>query len=131
MFVSWQATLTSLLVGVLMLRLLHQLIRATRKAGTKQTQLMRHLLTYLSDVLGSVKSLKAMARDNVAEAILRDQTKQLEKATRREIMAREALMALQEPILATLIATGLYLALSIWELSLPAVMVMVFYSRAF
>lgn len=126
MFVSWQATLTSLLVGVLMLRLLHQLIRATRKAGTKQTQLMRHLLTYLSDVLGSVKSLKAMARDNVAEAILRDQTKQLEKATRREIMAREALMALQEPILATLIATGLYLALSIWELSLPAVMVMVF-----
>ncbi|WP_090962276.1 ABC transporter ATP-binding protein [Nitrosospira sp. Nsp18] len=126
MFVSWQATLTSLLVGVLMLRLLHQLIRATRKAGTKQTQLMRHLLTYLSDVLGSVKSLKAMARDNVAEAILRDQTKQLEKATRREIMAREALMALQEPILATLIASGLYLALSIWELSLPAVMVMVF-----
>jgi ATP-binding cassette subfamily C protein len=126
MFVSWQATLTSLLVGVVMLRLLHQLIRATRKAGTRQTQLMRHLLTYLSDVLGSVKSLKAMARDNVAEAILRDQTKQLEKATRREIMAREALMALQEPILATLIASGLYLALSIWELSLPAVMVMVF-----
>jgi ATP-binding cassette subfamily C protein len=126
MFVSWQATLTSLLVGVVMLRLLHQLIRATRRAGTKQTQLMRHLLTYLSDVLGSVKSLKAMARDNVAEAILRDQTKQLEKATRREIMAREALMALQEPILATLIASGLYLALSIWELSLPAVMVMVF-----
>ena len=126
MFVSWQATLTSLLVGVVMLRLLHQLIRATRRAGGKQTQLMRHLLTYLSDVLGSVKSLKAMARDNVAEAILRDQTKQLEKATRREIMAREALMALQEPILATLIASVLYLALSIWELSLPAVMVMVF-----
>ncbi|MBA4142110.1 MAG: ABC transporter ATP-binding protein [Nitrosospira sp.] len=126
MFVSWQATLTSFLVGIVILRLLHQLIRATRKAGTKQTHLLRHLLTYLSDVLGSVKSLKAMARDNVAEAILRDQTKQLEKATRREIMAREALMALQEPILATLMAIGLYLALVMWELSLPAVMVMVF-----
>jgi len=126
MFVSWQATITSFLVGIVMLRLLNELIRATRRAGTKQTHLLRHLLTYLSDVLGSVKSLKAMARDNVAEAILRDQTRQIEKATRREIMAREALMALQEPILATLMAIGLYLALVMWELSLPAVMVMVF-----
>ena len=126
MFVSWEATLTSIVVGLVMMQTLHQLIRATRKAGSRQTQLLRHLLTYLSDVLGSVKSLKAMARDNVAEAILRDQTRQLEKATRREIMAREALMALQEPILATLMAIGLYLALAIWGLSLPSVMVMVF-----
>ncbi|HJT50923.1 MAG TPA: ABC transporter ATP-binding protein [Nitrosospira sp.] len=126
MFVSWEATLTSIVVGAVMMQTLYQLIRATRKAGTRQTQLLRHLLTYLSDVLGSVKSLKAMARDNVAEAILRDQTRQLEKATRREIMAREALMALQEPILATLMATGLYLALVVWGLSLPSVMVMVF-----
>jgi ATP-binding cassette subfamily C protein len=126
MFVSWEATLTSIVVGAVMMQTLHQLIRATRKAGTRQTQLLRHLLTYLSDVLGSVKSLKAMARDNVAEAILRDQTRQLEKATRREIMAREALMALQEPILATLMAIGLYLALVVWGLSLPSVMVMVF-----
>src|SRR5688500_7801644 len=126
MFVSWQATLTSFLVGIVMLRLLHKLIRATRRAGTKQTQLLRLLLTYLSDVLGSVKSLKAMARDNVADAILRDQTRQLEKATRREIMAREALMALQEPLLATIIAIGLYLALVLLDLSLAEVMVMVF-----
>src|SRR5690242_8835029 len=126
MFVSWEATLTSILVGIIMMQVLHQLIRATRKAGTRQTHLLRNLLTYLSDVLVSVKSLKAMARDNVAEAILRDQTQQLEKATRREIIAREALMALQEPILATLMAIGLYLALEIWGLSLPSVMVMVF-----
>jgi ATP-binding cassette subfamily C protein len=126
MFVSWEATLTSILVGIIMMQVLHQLIRATRKAGTRQTHLLRNLLTYLSDVLVSVKSLKAMARDNVAEAILRDQTQQLEKATRREIIAREALMALQEPILATLMAIGLYLALEVWGLSLPSVMVMVF-----
>ena len=126
MFISWQATLTSFLIGIVILHLLHRLIRATGRAGAKQTQLLRHLLTYLSDVLGSVKSLKAMARDNVAEAILRDQTKQLEKATRREVMAREALTALQEPILAAIMALGLYLALVMWELSLPSVMVIAF-----
>jgi ATP-binding cassette subfamily C protein len=67
-----------------------------------------------------------MGRDNVADAILHEHTQQLEKATRREVMSREALMALQEPILAALTASGLYLALVIWELSLPEVMVMAF-----
>jgi len=126
MFISWQATLAAFLIGMVILHLLHRLIRATGRAGTKQTQLLRNLLTYLSDVLGSVKSLKAMGRDKVADAILRDQTKQLEKATRREVMAREALTALQEPILAVIMALGLYIALVMWELSLPSVMVIAF-----
>lgn len=126
LFISWQATLASLFIGLFLLIALHRLVRATRRAGNKQTQLLRELLTYLSDVLSSVKSLKAMARDNVADAILHDQTKQLEKATRREVMNRAALTALQEPILAALTAAGLYLALVVWELSLPEVMVMVF-----
>lgn len=126
LFISWQATLASLFIGLFLLIALHRLVRATRRAGNKQTQLLRELLTYLSDVLSSVKSLKAMARDNVADAILHDQTKQLEKATRREVMNRAALTALQEPILTALTAIGLYLALVVWELSLPEVMVMVF-----
>lgn len=125
-FISWQATLASLFIGLFLLLALHNLVRATRRAGASQTQLLRYLLAYLSDVLNSVKSLKAMSRDNVADAILRDQTVQLERATRREVMSRAALMALQEPILAAITAAGLYLALVIWELSLPEVMVMVF-----
>ncbi|SDW23536.1 ABC transporter ATP-binding protein [Nitrosomonas communis] len=126
LFISWQATIGSLFIGIILFYALHRLVRATRRAGTKQTHLLRHLLSYLSDVLSSVKSLKAMARDNVADAILRDQSYQLEKATRKEVISRAALLALQEPILATLTASGLYLALVVWNLSLPEVMVMVF-----
>ena len=126
LFISWEATLASLVIGLFLLIALNRLVSATRRAGTKQTHLLRYLLTYLSDVLSSVKSLKAMARDNVADAILREQTQQLEKATRREVMNRAALTALQEPILAALTASGLYIALVVWELSLPEVMLMVF-----
>ena len=126
LFISWEVTLSSLLIGAGMLMVLQYLVRAASRAGNKQTHLFRHLLSYLADVLASIKSLKAMARDNVADAILRDETKQLERATRREVMSREALMAMQEPLLATLIAGGLYLALVVWQLSLAAVMVMVF-----
>ncbi len=126
LFISWQATLGSLLIGIVLFIVLHRLVRATRRAGNKQTHLLRHLLSYLSDVLSSVKSLKAMARDNVADAILHDQSIQLEKATRKEVISRAALLALQEPILAALTASGLYIALVVWNLSLPEVMVMVF-----
>jgi len=125
LLVSWQATLATLAISMVLLFALHRLVLATRKAGSKQTHLMKHLLAYLSDILGSVKSLKAMARDNVTDAILKDQTKQLEVAIRQEVMSREALFALQEPILALMIASGLYLALMVWELSLPEVMVLV------
>ena len=126
LLISWEVTLVSLVLGAAMLLVLQNLVRAAGKAGDKQTHLLRHLMSYLADVLASVKSLKAMARDNVADAILRDETKQLEKATRREVMSREALLAMQEPMLATLIAGGLYLALVVWQLSLASVMVMVF-----
>jgi len=126
LFISWEATLASLIIGAILLVVLHRLVRSTKRAGNKQTHLLRHLLSYLSDVLGSVKSLKAMARDNVADAILREQTRLLEKATRKEVTSRAALLALQEPLLAALTASGLYFVLVVWKLSLPEVMVMVF-----
>ena len=126
LLISWQATLASLLISVFILGGLHGLVRAARRAGTKQTRLLRQLMSYLSDVLGSVKSLKAMARDNVSDAILRDQTQQIEKAQRREVISKETLFAAQEPILAILASAGLYVALVRWHLSLPEVMVLIF-----
>jgi ATP-binding cassette subfamily C protein len=66
-----------------------------------------------------------MAREKVSESILRSQTTQLEKATRREVMSRESLKAIQEPILAAFTTGGLYAVLVIWELPLSAVTVMV------
>ncbi len=125
LLVSWQAALTSLIIGAIFLLSMSRLILVARKAGTKQTILYRELLTYLADVLGSAKSLKAMARDKVTDSILRSQTTQLEKATRREVMSRESLKAIQEPILAAFTTGGLYAVLVIWELPLSAVTAMV------
>ena len=125
LLVSWQAALTSLIIGVIFLASMSRLIRVARKAGTKQTLLFRELLTYLADVLGSAKPLKAMARDKVTDSILRSQTTELEKATRREVMSRESLKAIQEPILAAFTTGGLYAVLVIWELPLSAVAAMV------
>ncbi len=125
LLVSWQAALTSLIIGAIFLLSMSSLVRVARKAGIKQTLLYRELLTYLADVLGSAKPLKAMARDKVTDSILRSQTTQLEEATRREVMSRESLKAIQEPILAAFTTGGLYAVLVIWELPLSAVTAMV------
>ncbi len=125
LLVSWQAALTSLIIGAIFLLSMSRLVRVARKAGTKQTLLYRELLTYLADVLGSAKPLKAMAREKVSDSILRSQTTQLEKATRREVISREGLKAIQEPILAAFTTGGLYAVLVIWELPLSAVTAMV------
>ena len=56
---------------------------------------------------------------------MRSHTTQLEKAVRREVMSRESLKAIQEPILAAFTTGGLYAVLVIWELPLSAVTAMV------
>ena len=125
LLVSWQAALISLIIGAIFLLSMSRLVRVARKAGTKQTLVYRELLSYLADVLGSAKPLKAMAREKVSDSILRSQTTQLEKATRREVISREGLKAIQEPILAAFTTGGLYAVLVIWELPLSAVTAMV------
>ncbi len=126
LLVSWQAGVASLLLGSVLLLALRGLVKAARRAGKKQTALRRSLVTYLTDVLGSVKPLKAMARQNVADALLRRQNARLNRAMKREVLNRETLRALQEPMLAIVAAVGLYLALVVWELPLASVMVLTF-----
>ncbi|MBH3437298.1 ABC transporter ATP-binding protein [Pseudomonas luteola] len=124
--VSWKATLVSLILGGFLLMALQRLVKTSRRAGKSQTSLMRELLAHLTDTLGSVKPLKAMARYDIADSLLRHQAAELNKAMEREVMSREALRALQEPMLAILAAVGLYAALVVWNLPLSSVMVLIF-----
>ncbi|MDY6815670.1 MAG: ABC transporter transmembrane domain-containing protein, partial [Pseudomonadota bacterium] len=126
LLVSWQASAVMLLLGMVLLLALQWLVRTARRAGKKQTRLMSSLLSYLTDVLGSVKPLKAMARQDIADSLLREQNHKLNKAMQREVLSREAQKALQGPMLAILAAGGLYVALVVWHLQLSSVMVLTF-----
>ena len=126
LLVSWQATLVALAAGAVFVFLLNRLVHMSRRAGAKQTRLLRSLLARLSDNLQSVKPLKAMARENLANALLEGDTTQLNRALRKEIFSKEALRALQEPMLAILIAAGLYVALVRFDMSLASVMLLAF-----
>lgn len=126
LLVSWQATLVALAASSVFVFLLNRLVHMSRRAGARQTRLLRSLLARLSDNLQSVKPLKAMARENLANALLEGDTTLLNKALQKDIFSKEALRALQEPMVGILIATGIYVALVRFGMSLASVMLLAF-----
>ena len=122
---SWKVTLVLFGIALFILAISHNLVRMTRRAGKKQTLLSKSLLSRLTDMLQSVKPLKAMAREKLAGAILRTETSKLNKALQRQVFSQAALGAIQTPLFATVIAAGIYLALDRWGMQLVPVMVLV------
>ena len=124
--VSWHATLLALVTGLFLLYILHYLIKKARSAGSRQTKLLKSLLTHLTDTLQSIKPLKAMAREERADSILEKKTTRLNRALQKQVLTKETLKASQEPLLVLFSAIGLYAALIYWHVPLATVMVLVF-----
>ena len=123
--VAGKATLAFLVPGIVILYGLNRFIRMAHRAGTRQTQLLKSLLACLTDSLQSIKPLKAMAREELIGPSLHSDTKRLNRAFQREVLSTGALISSQEVLLATIIAVGLYVALSRWQMPFNIVMVMV------
>ncbi len=124
--VSWQATVVAILCGLVILALFKILLQVSQKAGNKQTNLLSLLLTDLTDLLGCFKALKAMRREKIADQLLKTHSGKLEKALQKEVLSREALRNLQEPVLAFFAAVGLFVSISVWQMQLSEVMILVF-----
>ncbi len=122
---SWQASLVAIGAGVVVIGLSHFLVRITRKAGRKQTSLLTSLMANLTDTLQSVKPLKAMAREHLADTVLAHDTSRLNKALRRQVLSGAVLDSAQELMFTLLICLGIYLALDVFAMDLPTVMVLV------
>lgn len=117
--VSWQITATALAGGLVVLGTLNWLVRITRRAGMRQTDLQRSLLATLTDLLHSVKPLKAMAREYLGDRVLQSETQNLNRALQKQVLSKEGLRAAQEPMLVTLGAVGLLVYVTQVEDQIP------------
>lgn len=124
--VSWKTTLIALVIGLIIIFILKRFVKKARKAGNRQTTLMKSLLALMTDMLQSIKPLKAMARESVADFLLENKTQRLNKVFRKRVFNQEALKAFQEPLLIIFMATGLYAALVYWHLPLSTLMVLAY-----
>ena len=126
LMLAWKETLATLLAGFIILYALRRLVKKAKKAGKRQTHLLKSLLSQLTDTLQSIKPLKSMARENLADAVLQDKTNRLNKALQKQVFSEEAMRALQEPLMTVFLGFGLYAALVWWQMPLATVLVMVF-----
>jgi len=126
LLISWKATLVSLAIGIILTFLLKRLIRKARRAGIRQTDLLKSLLAHLTDTLQSIKPLKAMAREGQVDSVLEKKTTRLNNALQKQVLSKEVLKAVQEPLFVAFLAIGLYAVLVYWHLPLSTLMVLVF-----
>jgi len=108
---SWKATLISFAIGVVIIGTSHSLVRTAKRAGKKQTEVLKSLITRLSDTLHSVKPLKAMGRDHLAGSVLTMETSRLNKTLRKQVFSNALLDTAQEEMFTVVIALGMYYAL--------------------
>jgi ATP-binding cassette subfamily C protein len=118
--VSWRATTAAALAGLLTVSMLHALVRVSSRAGRKQTHLLKTLLGRLTDALQAVKLLKATGRESSIGPLLADYTRRLNRQLQRRVLAQEAMRALQEPILVSLMCLGLFVAVASFQMALSS-----------
>lgn len=126
MMISWQVTLTALALAAIVLGGLNLLVRKAGRAGRRQTGLLTEILSAMTDQLAAIKPLKAMAREARFDDVISDQTRSLNQALRKQVVAKEAMKALQEALLVVLAAIGLFVMLAVLDMELSAVMVLIF-----
>ncbi len=122
---SWKASMIAIGAGAVVIGLSHFLVVVTRKAGKRQTKLMNSLMANLTDTLQSVKPLKAMAREHLADQVLAHDTNRLNKALRRQVLSGAVLDSAQELMFTGFICLGIFVALQRFDMDLPTVMVLV------
>jgi ATP-binding cassette subfamily C protein len=122
--VAWQATLAAALGALFTVGVLSALVRMGERAGRKQTVILQSLLGRLTDALQAVKLLKATGREDTIGPLLAEDTRRLKRQLRRRVLSREAMRALQEPILVTLLGVGAFVALSVLGMALSSVIVL-------
>ena len=124
--VSWQATLAAISGGLFIFFVLRRLIKKARRAGNRQTKVMKSLVGQLVDSLQSIKPIKAMALESLAESVLSKETNKLNKTLRKQVISKEYLRALSEPLRYAILLLGLYGTLIYLKIPFTTVIVFIF-----
>ncbi len=124
LLVSWKLAIAALGIGLFIAACLSFLTRMMRKAGVKQTKRTRELVTDLSDVLGSVKPLKAMAKQDHFAALFHGKIAKLRQALKKQVVSRYALTYLQQTSVALIGGLGFYIAWAYWSVPVSELLVL-------
>src|SRR5205823_7346242 len=121
--VDWRLALAALVTGIAIGIILSALIRVTRRAGYKQTDRTQLLTVFTTDLMNNMKPLKTMVRYEPLVAQMRVILKRLRRALATREIARQAFNQGNDLLVAVVLGTGLYIAIAIWRVALPDLLV--------
>jgi ATP-binding cassette subfamily C protein len=124
LLISWKATLVALAAGTLFWYPLNRFVKKAKKAGRRQIKVKRSLAAFFMDTILSLKSLKATAREDRAEAILISKTNKIKRTLKKQVISKESLSAYQEGMLVTFLLIALYIAIAIWGMAPVTVLIL-------
>jgi ATP-binding cassette subfamily C protein len=127
--ISIPITIGAAVAAIVTLGGLHQLVNMSGRAGTKQTKFLKSLLTQVTDSLQAVKLLKATGRESLIEPLLESDTEQLNKALRKRVFSREALRAMQEPVLVTSVCIMLFILILLGTSAAEMALLLILFAR--
>ncbi|AFM25480.1 ABC transporter ATP-binding protein [Desulfomonile tiedjei] len=113
--ISWQLSVSVAICGVLGAFVFSFFLGMTRDAGRKQTRLLSSLSSRLVEGLQCLKPLKAMACEHLLRPLLESEIGQLKQAREKEILSTEGRFALNEPLIAVLLAGAVYVGVVYWN----------------
>lgn len=122
--VSWTVSLAALVGGAVILIALHRIVQLTARSGQRLIEMLKSLSARLADALFSIKSIKAMGCENLLIPLLESDNEGLRRADTRMIVSQYGLPVLQEPVMITSMAVGLYLVLNVWALGTEELLVL-------
>ncbi len=114
--ISGKLALIALGAGLVIVSALHFLVNIAKKAGRKQILTAQLLNINLTDTFGSIKPLKAMARQDHVHVVFNRTIKRLRKLIRRTVISSQGLTNLQGLLETLAIGAGLYVAVVYWNI---------------
>ena len=131
LLVSWKVAMIALVAGLIILSGLKHFVQKARRAGLRQTKVLKSLLALLTDTLQSIKPLKAMGRESRSDFLLGKKTNRLNRALQKQVLNKEILKAFQEQMVTIVLAAGLFCMLVYWKMELPSVIVLILLASKF
>lgn len=126
LLISWRVTVVAVIGGAAVLALLNGFVRMARRAGERQTELLKSVSARLVDGVQGIKPLKAMGSEERLTPLLESDMRSLFAARRREVLSGEGLNAVSEFVLIALMAVGIVAAFIVWKPPVEAVLLSAF-----
>ncbi|MDF1585259.1 ABC transporter ATP-binding protein [Marinimicrococcus flavescens] len=121
--VSPAMAVAALVMGALIGGLLHPLVKLARRSGQAMRFRSKELMVFLSDTLGNIKPIKAMARQAPYGDLIERKAKALRRALKRQATSKELLVNVQDAIMAVILCGGFYVVFRVFEVPITEIIV--------